>query len=208
MALHLAVCELYHTQIHGASEDPPVDIAERFIVREILSLDDFFSQELDGILSMANKFYLDHGELLCKHPTISNYNAITASPEYVRVDVVKVENYTGRDGLEWCTGCLKTSYIRILQKAWRNARKRRNAYIQACKSLSALRCRETTGRFPFSLRRSTTLEPISRILWPQNFSVLTMQGLRCALLLGALKCEPVPSKSKNRKRICQTSKRC
>ena len=168
MALHLAVCELYHPQIHGASEDPPADIAERFIVREILSLDDFFSPELDEILSMANKFYRDQGEFLCKHPTISNYHAIAASPEYVRVDVVKVENYTGRDGLEWCTGCLKTSYIRILQKAWRNARKRRNAYIQACKSLSALRCRETTGRFSFSPRRLTPSASATRAMRPAS----------------------------------------
>ena len=156
MVLHIAVCELYHPQIHGASEDPPVDISERFIVREILSLDDFLGPELNEILSLANEFYRDHSWNLSEHPTISNYHAIVGSPDYVRVDVVAVENCTGRDGLDWCTGSLKTSYIRILQKAWRNARKRRNAYIQACKSPYALRYRETTGQFPFSPRRSTT----------------------------------------------------
>lgn len=157
MVLHLAVCELYHPQIHGASEDPPADIAERFIIREILSLDDFLGPELEEVLSAANEFYRLHVRHLGKHPTVSNYHAVAGSPDYVRVDLVEVENCTGRDGLEWCTGSLKTSYIRILQKAWRNARKRRNAYIQACKSPYALRCRETTGRFPFSPRRPTML---------------------------------------------------
>lgn len=156
MVLHLALCELYHPQIHGASEAPPQDIANRFIVREILSVDDFFGQELNEILSAANDFYRDQGTRLDEHPIINNYHAIVRSPDYIRVDVVDVENCTGLDGLDWCTGSLKTSYIRILQKTWRNARKRRNAYIQACKSPYALRYRETTGQFPFSLRRSTT----------------------------------------------------
>ena len=156
MVLHLALCELYHPQVHGASEEPPQDIAERFIVREILSVDDFLGPELDEILSAASEFYRDYGGNLGEHPTINNFHAIVGSSDYVRVDVVAVENCTGRDGLEWCTGSLKTSYIRILQKRWRNARKRRDAYIQACKSPYALLCRETTGRFPFSPRRPTT----------------------------------------------------
>ena len=156
MVLHLALCELYHPQIHGASEDPPRDIAERFIVREILSVDDFFGPDLDEILLAANDFYRDQGARLDEHPIINNYHAIVGSSGYVRVDVVAVENCAGRDGLDWCTGSLKTSYIRILQKTWRNALKRRNAYIQACKSPYALRCRETTGRFLISSRRSTT----------------------------------------------------
>ena len=150
MVLQLALCELYHPQIHGASEDPPPDIAERFIIREILSVSEFLGPELDEIISTMSEFYRDYGENLSGHPTINNYHAIACSLDYIRVDVVAVENCTGGDGLDWCTGSLKTSYIRILQKRWRNVRKRRDAYIQACKSPYALRCRETTGRFPFS----------------------------------------------------------
>ena len=162
MVLHLAVCELYHPQIHGTSGDPPADITGRFIIREILPFDDFLSPEVDEILAAANEFYRDHVQYLGEHPTISNYHAIASSPNYVRVDVVEVENCTGGDGLEWCTGSLKTSYIRMLQKAWRKTRKRRNAYIQACKSPYALRYRETTGRFPFSPRGSTLTGPSTR----------------------------------------------
>lgn len=176
MVLHLAVCELYHPQIHGASEDPPTDIAERFIIREILSLDDFLGPELDEVLSTSYDFYRDYGERLGEHPTIRNYHAIVARPDYVRVDIVAVENCAGRDGLEWCTGSLKTPYIRILQRAWRNAHKRRNAYIRICKSPYALRCRETTGRFLRSPRRPTTQTRLSTRTPRSGLSTHTVQS--------------------------------
>jgi hypothetical protein len=153
MVLHIAVCEIYHPQIHGATEQPPSDIANRFIVREILSANDFFSSELTEIISVANEFYHDRGPYLKAHPTIDNYHAIIRSPRYSHIDIVEVENCSGEDGIEWCTGALKTSYIRILQKTWRNTRKRRDAYIQACKSLYALQYRETMGKLPSLSRR-------------------------------------------------------
>ena len=147
MSLHLAVCELYNPNVHGISLHPPTDIQYQYIVRDVISLEEFIALDHKPLINELKYFYRTRLPYINNHPTISNYNAITKSPKYIDINIVKISYKTGRDGLDWSTACLKTFYIRLIQRIWKRKLNQRKAYISFCKQLQSLCYRETHGRF-------------------------------------------------------------
>lgn len=148
MPLQLAVCELYHPRIHGATANSPRDIAQRYIVRETLSPEAVLRNEHLDVINLLKCGYASIRRTLGNHPDVRNYRAIISHPDYIKLDVVKVDEISGADGIPWTVGCLKTYSIRVLQRKWRSWYKNQQNIIMRRKHPKALRCRETTGKWP------------------------------------------------------------
>ena len=146
MALQFAICELYHPSIHGVTWNPPLDISEQYIVREIFSLDEIMRNEHKTIISLMNKFYCHKLLSIDPHPKILNYNKIAKS--MIQLQIVTVKEIIGEDGIIWYSCYIKTHYIKLLQRRWRAKLKERTKYISMCINLKAIRYRELTGKFP------------------------------------------------------------
>ena len=97
MALQFAICELYHPSIHGVTWNPPLDISEQYIVREIFSLDEIMRNEHKTIISLMNKFYCHKLLSIDPHPKILNYNKIAKS--MIQLQIVTIKEIIGEDGI-------------------------------------------------------------------------------------------------------------
>lgn len=145
--MQFAVCELYHPCIHGITSNPPKGIARHYIVKDILTIAEVMRGEHNELIEMLNIGYTSMREKLTEHPDIDNFKYIIRRPNYIKLDIVQINEMTGDDGTQWTTGCLKTHYIRLVQRRWKAYYKQRQVIIQARMHPRALRHRETTGRW-------------------------------------------------------------
>lgn len=109
----LAYCEVYHPTIHGADDGTCL---KSYLINRTTSIDDIMQQqddENDQINFTRNiyKMYWYH-----PHPYIRNYTNIIKKMNYVSLEIV--EHVTLEDGTH--VGILKTFWIKIFQRKWRN----------------------------------------------------------------------------------------
>ena len=148
MPLQFAVCELYHPRIHGITASPPQDITQHYIVRETLSIEAVLGDEHLDIINLLKCGYAGMRRTIGIHPSIRNYKTIISQPDYIKLDIVQVDEISGEDGLPWTVGCLKTHLIRLIQRKWKAWYNKQQDVIRMRKHPKALRYRETTGKWP------------------------------------------------------------
>ena len=148
MPLHFAVCELYHPRIHGISPNPPKNITQHYIVREILSLEEVLQNEHQEMISTLKITYMRIRRTLTSHPVLTNYRAIIREPDYIKLDIIQSDEIAGDDGYTWTIGYLKTHYIKIIQRKWKTYYKKLQNTIRARKHPRSLQYREITGKWP------------------------------------------------------------
>ena len=145
MVTAIAICELYHPNVHGGGETVPPSISSQYIVREIVSVEEFMRKEYMMLICLMRNIY--RGLHLPDHPLIRNFQIIHKDLDYIKLHIVQINELIGEDGMVWTVGCLKTHFIRLLQRQWRAVLRRRKDILRARKHPKALRHRETTGRW-------------------------------------------------------------
>jgi len=103
----IAICDIYHPYIHGNTENTSQDIFGHFIVRTLVELNEFYTNPY------IPKNIIKHSI----HPFIRNYDDIT-----IRYNTLNIIEPITLDGGEMI-GIVKTHYIRIFQRKWRNSRR-------------------------------------------------------------------------------------
>lgn len=107
MVNNIGICDIYHPYIHGNTSKTSNDIHGHFIVRCIMSVDEFYSNPYvpqDGVYDI--------------HPHIRNYCGIANS--YDKPNIIETIILNGGEMI----GIIKTHYIRLFQRKWKRLHKR------------------------------------------------------------------------------------
>ena len=129
----LAVCEMIHPKIHGNDE-----YMGHYMISWFISLDDFAkTEEYQTTLQLMQDFYWKR-ETSPPHPFLRAFWNIVANKKYYQLQIVE-----GRETLDGQqTAIIKTFWLRIFQRKWRNICRDRK---HALEKIKYLHHREITG---------------------------------------------------------------
>ena len=146
----IALCELYNNKIHG-----PGPLGHYYVNCRYKSL------YMDWIYETADFIHIEY-QLLNSydHDLFPNYREIVLREDYIKPEIVECININ-----HCCVAIIKTFWIKIIQRAWRNVLKKREAALKCRQTLSAIRYKEING------------------LWSTNcYAVGRLQGLLSNIL--------------------------
>ena len=149
---YLGICELYNECMYGRTESSPQNIETHFMVFDILSnLDEFWSSTyrcILGNLQMKYSIFISLGggddDFKLENPSIRNYREIIMRPDYLKLDIVNVRIF----GSGETVACLKTFWLRLVQRKWKRVYKERKRILQIRSRVKSLECIRTTGKWP------------------------------------------------------------
>jgi hypothetical protein len=143
----LILCELHHPVIHGKTEDSELNIETYYMV-----IDKFSVNDINDINNYINSYrriyylYIHHCIFqLNIHPTIRNYNKMVSNKNYFKPEIAECLILPTGETI----AILKTFWIRIIQKVWKNVLKKRKEYIIfMCNNLRLRELGKIYFRFP------------------------------------------------------------
>jgi hypothetical protein len=171
----LMLCELQSPQIHGPlGSDTHYLVYDRFDSKTGISYQDLDLEEFNfdtdseydddddelnsrGLMTinksiefLKENYTTIHASAsvsnYSNHPYIRNYNNIIGRPNYIKPEIGE---YIILPTLE-AVAILKTFWLRIIQKTWKNVFKKRQNIIKYRSNPYALGYRETNGKWPYS----------------------------------------------------------
>jgi len=147
---YIAICEILHPIIHGQDENSSAGIETHFLVTETFELEDFYNNSYKEMLTIYQREYNGYSRVLnrLKHPTIRNYNNIIKDKNYIKIDIVFVEELSGNESV----GYIKTFWIKLIQRRWKKIYKQRQDILKQRMLPKSIREREITGKWPKGLR--------------------------------------------------------
>ena len=173
---YLMLCELHYPAIHGKTKDsdPFIErhylVYDRFDPRTGISYsclsdyeeydtdteydsDDDANQnrviKLNDSIAFLQKHYLNLGKFdqnkFGNHPTIRNYHNIISSPNYIKPEIGEYIILPTQESV----AILKTFWLRIIQRKWKQIFKDRQLIIKNRRSPAKLYVREITGNWSY-----------------------------------------------------------
>jgi hypothetical protein len=140
----LGICEIYHPSLYGFTENSYPFIHNHIMIYLTIDNDDFFDSTHYDITHNLLYYYLyfNRRQTLINHPTVRNYHNITNNINNVKLDIIQIIELSGNE----LTACIKTIWLKLLQRKWRRILKEREYKILKLKNFRILRKREITGR--------------------------------------------------------------
>ena len=134
---NILVCELYNRRIHGNDNS---DVLYHYLLHSRYKI-------LDMNIISETTNYLNN-EYVClrnkRHDIFRNYKQIITMDNYIKPEITEcIYLNTGH-----CVAILKTFWLRLVQRKWKNIIKERNTIIKKRCNLDSLRHREITGKWP------------------------------------------------------------
>ena len=144
----LAICEVFHPDLHGQDENSSPNINSHFLVYTMIDLPDFYN---NSYLSEENSYrryrraiQLLHGSPA--HPMIRDYNKVAT--KYIRLEIIQADLLSGQEEVAY----LKTFWLRIVQRRWKKIYKDRKEILRQRGQVKAMQERQRTGNWPKHLR--------------------------------------------------------
>ena len=174
----LMLCELHYTPIHGKTKQSYKTIETHYLVIECFDgltgeaadsdlEDDESDSDLDSInsltefesdlqisLEQTNEFYRTiTNTRYAPHTCIRNYFNIISRPDYIKPEIgLQITLDTGET-----VAIIKTIWLKLIQRAWKRAYKKRQFVINGRKQIASLHCMRLTGLWPPLYRFVPTL---------------------------------------------------
>ena len=176
----LMLCELHYTPIHGKTKQSYKTIETHYLVIECFdgltgeaiidsdleddesdsdleSLNSLteFESDLQISLEQTNEFYQTvTNTRYAPHTCIRNYFNIISRPDYIKPEIgLQIKLDTGET-----VAIIKTFWLKLIQRAWKRAYKRRQFVINGRKQIASLHCMRLTGFWPVQYRVMPTLK--------------------------------------------------
>jgi len=155
---YIAICEIFNPRIHGKDENSSIGIENHFLVSEIFELAEFYDNSYQDTITALKSHYKRVAKNNLKslkqpHPTIINYNKIIQEKNYIKLDIVYIDELAGGETV----GYIKTFWIKLIQRRWKKIYKQRQDILKQRMLPKSIREREITGKWPKCLR-----------LWPKG----------------------------------------
>jgi hypothetical protein len=134
---NISLCELYNRRIHGNENS---DVLYHYLVDSRYKALDMIS-----INDIAYHMNLEYQYLINQtHDIFRNYKEIITRENYVKPEITEcIYLSTGH-----CVAILKTVWLRLIQRKWKNIIKERKQIIKKRSHPNSLRHREITGKWP------------------------------------------------------------
>jgi hypothetical protein len=147
----LGICELYLKGLHGPFHPELTDIIDKYLVGIIISSQEFFNDSYNEDIAFIQSNYDSYiNNILINpsqfhwqnlNPMISNYMSVISRPNYIKLDIIEIKYLNSGE----CTACIKTFWLKILQKKWRKYLAERNKKIDFYKKPKNLLNRQLRG---------------------------------------------------------------
>ena len=146
----LGICELFHPKLHGLTSNSSPYIQSHYIVHMKIDLVDFWNKDYEDCLEDLLEYYhhnFSHNrrESIIYHPIIRNYNHILDNIDYLKLNIIQIIELPGYEQV----ACIKTIWIKLLQRKWKRIYKDRKDKIQKLKNPRILMKREITGNIKY-----------------------------------------------------------
>ena len=134
---NISICELYNKRLHGNENS---DVLYHYLVHSRYKILDInIISETSN--SLNNEYVWLENQM---HDIFRNYKQIITMDNYIKPEITEcIYLNTGH-----CVAILKTFWLRLVQRKWKNIIKERNNIIKKRCNLNSLRHREITGKWP------------------------------------------------------------
>lgn len=145
---YLALCELYYEKIHGSNDQT---MNSQYLVIQRFSGNELSSHNLLSTMKLYSRQYkklVQQNPInMQTHPVIKNYRNIISRDHYISPQIVKCVYFPGGE----CTAIIKTIWIKLIQRKWKNIFKERKRIICERSHASSIFYREIYGKWPQGL---------------------------------------------------------
>ena len=141
---NIILCELYNEGLHGETND--IELKSSYLVYcrfkklDMEYIEDYMEDFNAHYLYLINK----NDASVVNHSVFRNYKNIILKQPYIRPEIAECVYLENED----CVAILKTHWLRLIQRTWKNIMNQRKCVIQKRTSLNSLHHREITGRWP------------------------------------------------------------
>lgn len=143
----LALCEIHNTGMHGKDASSTPGIEGHYIASVTFDPEEFYTNDWRAVCAMMRTHYATNPSLK-NHVDIRNYANIVDDPRYFALNLVETTMLPGGE----CVAAIKTNALKRVQKAWKKAVRERKEVTKKRMAPSALRYRETHGKWPTELQ--------------------------------------------------------
>lgn len=139
----LAICEIHHPKLHGSEYETYPYMRNTYLVRDIITLEEFYSDEYKQFLGTRIETPEQH--IHCEeHPHIRNYGSILATPSYWQIQIIEENELSTGETV----GIIKTrTTLSVFQRLWRKYYEKKQREIQKRKHPNALLYRKLHGKW-------------------------------------------------------------
>lgn len=139
---NIVLCELYNKNIHGISSNPIVEYSYLTIGRYKKINKNIYYDSIK-----YNKYYNSYYRHpnMRRHAIYRNYKNIISNKNYIKPEIAECIYLPNTHE---CIAILKTFWIRLIQRTWKNIYKKRISIIKKRCYLNSIKYREIYGIWP------------------------------------------------------------
>ena len=131
---NLAICEIFNPEIHGLTELSSKNITTQFLVHTKILPKEFYNNTYNDTIKVVKKGYYYYrwaeGPM---HPIIRNYEHLLKQTRFPNLEIVIIKELEGMEQI----AILKTFWLRIFQRKWKNILKSRRQTLRVLLSSPA-----------------------------------------------------------------------
>jgi len=141
----LGICEIFHPNIHGFTNNSYKYIDTHYMVLSILNVNDLYTlcirNCIHDYINYIYRYYNINNHKLIHHPNIRNYNNIISNKNNIKIDIIQIINLPTNEAIV----IIKTIWLKILQRKIKKFYKDRSIKLKKMKNIKYLMKREITG---------------------------------------------------------------
>jgi hypothetical protein len=144
----LVIPELYNKYIHGKTTHSDQNINGQYMVLQSFKRNN--NTNVGNLFKYINKMssfyrkYYEKNFTNLKHDIIRNYNHIIKRPNYLNVEICKINYLSGDE----CVCIIKTFWLKIIQRVWKKIYKMRMIIMKKRFKPASLLYRQQTRKWP------------------------------------------------------------
>jgi hypothetical protein len=138
---NIALCELFNEKIHGNTLS---DVIYHYLVN--IRFKKLNMKCINEHSIFINNSYIYEHNL--HHYIFRNYRNIVLNGNYIKPEIVEILYLKADRGFDYCVAIIKTFWIKIIQRVWKNICKKRKEINIKRANISSLRYRELNRIWP------------------------------------------------------------
>ncbi len=140
----IALCELYNEKRHGKTS---CSVKYHYLVNiRFKQFKQIHMNDINEYVNFLNILYIH--DVNIHHDIFRNYRNMILNSNYIKPEIVKILKLKDCDGNDYSIAIIKTFWLKIVQRTWKNIIKKRKEIILKRKHLVSLFWREINGKWP------------------------------------------------------------
>jgi hypothetical protein len=137
----IVICQLYNSKIYGIP-DANSGVEYHFVTEHRFKMLDI--KLIDYFVYACNYSNIERIDEITPHTIFKNYRNILLRPDNIKPEIAECLYLSGGE----CVSILKTFWIKIIQRTWKNILSERKKIIKLRCNLNSIFYREINGKWP------------------------------------------------------------